>query len=90
MQKEELNKDLYRVVNVIPSNVLKVKNKAKTFEYGYNEKYDVVVISKDGTVGQVININNLNIGLPSVPSDVYKRSSKKEDQYWEPSEYPNQ
>ena len=90
MQKEELNKDLYRVVDVIPSNVLKVKNKAKTFEYGYNEKYDVVVISKDGTVGQVININNLNIGLPYVPSDVYKRSSKKEDQYWEPSEYPNQ
>jgi len=90
LQKEELNKDLYRVVDVIPSNVLKVKNKAKTFEYGYNEKYDVVVISKDGTVGQVININNLNIGLPYVPSDVYKRSSKKEDQYWEPSEYPNQ
>lgn len=90
MQKEELNKDLYKVVDVIPSNVLKVKNKAKTFEYGYNEKYDVVVISRDGTVGDVISINNLNIALPSKPSEVHKRSSKKDDQYWEPSEYPVQ
>ncbi len=90
MQKEELNKDLYKVVDIIPSAVLKRKNKAKTFEYGYNEKYDVVVISRDGTVGEVISINNINIGLPSEPSDVYKRSSKKEDQYWEIYEYPNQ
>jgi len=90
LQKEELNKDLYKVVDIIPSAVLKRKNKAKTFEYGYNEKYDVVVISRDGTVGEVISINNINIGLPSEPSDVYKRSSKKEDQYWEVYEYPNQ
>ena len=90
MQKEELNKDLYKVVDIIPSAVLKRKNKAKTFEYGYNEKYDVVVISRDGTVGEVISINNINIGLPSEPYDVYKRSSKKEDQYWEVYEYPNQ
>ena len=61
MQKEELNKDLYKVVDIIPSAVLKRKNKAKTFEYGYNEKYDVVVISRDGTVGDVISINNINI-----------------------------
>lgn len=90
MQKEELNKDLYKVVDIIPSAVLKRKNKAKTFEYGYNEKYDVVVISRDGTVGDVISINNINIGLPSTPSDVFKRSPKKEDQYWEVYEYPNQ
>ena len=90
MQKEELNRDLYRVVDIIPSAVLKRKNKAKTFEYGYNEKYDVVVISRDGTVGKVISINNINIGLPSTPSDVYKRSQKKEDQYWEVYEYPKQ
>jgi len=90
LQKEELNKDLYKVVDIIPSAVLKRKNKAKTFEYGYNEKYDVVVISRDGTVGDVISINNINIGLPSTPSDVYKRSQKKEDQYWEVYEYPKQ
>lgn len=90
MQKEELNRNLYSVVNVIPNQVLRSKNKAKTFEYGYNEKYDLVVISRNGTVGQVVNINGINIGLPSTPSDVYKRSQKKEGQYWEVYEYPQQ
>ncbi|MEJ6795493.1 MAG: hypothetical protein QNK63_02180 [Flavobacteriales bacterium] len=90
MQKEELSRDLYSVVNVIPNQVLKNKNKAKTFEYGYNEKYDLVVISRDGTVGQVININGINIGLPVNSGGAYKRSEKKHEQYWEPYEYPKQ
>ena len=90
MQKEELSRDLYSVVNVIPNQVLKNKNKARTFEYGYNEKYDLVVISRDGTVGQVININGINIGLPVNSGGAYKRSEKKQEQYWEPYEYPKQ
>ena len=90
MQKEELSRDLYSVVNVIPNQVLKNKNKARTFEYGYNEKYDLVVISRDGTVGQVININGINIGLPVNSGGAYKRSEKKQEQYWEHYEYPKQ
>ena len=90
MQNEEQNRDLYTKVSVIPNQALKIKNKAKTFKYGYDEKYDVVVISKDGTVGDVININGVNIGLPSVPKEVHKRSLKKAEQYWEPEEYPKQ
>ena len=90
MQKEELSRDLYSVVNVIPNQVLKNKNKARTFEYGYNEKYDLVVISRDGTVGQVISINGINIGLPVNSAGAYKRSEKKQEQYWEPYEYPKQ
>ena len=81
MQKEELN-------NVIPSGVLKTKNKAKSFNYGYDDKYDIIVISKDGTVGKILNINGLKIGLPSTPKNIYKRDTKKSEQYWEPFEYP--
>jgi len=90
LQNEEQNRDLYKRVSVIPNQALKVKNKAKTFKYGYDEKYDVVVISKNGTVGEVININGINIGLPLAPEKVYKRSSKKSEQYWEVHEYPKQ
>ena len=86
MQKEELNK----VVNIIPNNVIKVRNKAKSWNYGYDEKYDVVVISNDGTIGEVWNINGLNVALPSQPKEIHSRSSKKSDQYWEPFEYPKQ
>ena len=63
MQKEELN-------NVIPSGVLKTKNKAKSFNYGYDDKYDIIVISKDGTVGKIFNINGLKIALPSTPKNI--------------------
>lgn len=37
----------------------------------------MVVISKDGTIGQIIEINGLVIALPSVPEKVYKRDNKK-------------
>ena len=83
MQKEELN-------SVIPPTVLKTKNKAKSFAYGYDEKYDVVVISKDGTIGEVWNINGLKVGLPLAPEKIHARDSKRSEQYWEPFEYPTQ
>ena len=46
------------------------KNRAKTWLYGYNEKYDVVIISKTGKVGDIININGVNIALPPAPKDI--------------------
>jgi len=90
LQKEEQNKDLYNKVYPVTDKALKSKNKAKSFKYGYDEKYDIVVISKDGTVGDIININGINIALPSTPKKIHKRSSKKNEQYWEVSEYPKQ
>ncbi len=74
----------------MPKSVLVSKNKAKSWEYGYNDKYDMVVISKDGTVGDVYNISGLNIALPETPDSVYRRDSKKENQYWEPADYPKE
>lgn len=90
MQSEDQN-SIYRIVqDHIPKSVIVVKNKSKTWEYGYNEKYDMVVISKDGTIGDIYNISGLLVALPSTPEDVYKRDSKKENQYWQPSEYPRE
>ena len=67
----------------VPKSVLVSKNKARTWLYGYNEKYDVIIISQDGTLGEVYYINGLYIGLPKISKDVFKRSGKKEEQYWE-------
>jgi hypothetical protein len=88
LQNEKPSKKLHTVVNIIPKAVLANKNKAKSFNYGYDEKYDMVVISRDGTVGEVININGLNIGLPQKPKVVHKNSDTKSEQYWQPFEYP--
>lgn len=83
MLKEELN-------NYIPNNIIGIKNKSKSWNYGYNKDYDMIVISKDGTIGQIIKIKGLVIALPSQPDEIYKRSSNPLDQYWEPFEYPSQ
>ena len=78
MQKEKQN-NLYNKVDF--------KARKKRWAYGYDHDNDIVVISKDGTLGEVININGLNIGLPKIPEAVISRGKKKEDQYWEPFEY---
>ena len=97
MQKEDQN-SLYKTIDkYIPPAVLKRKNTGKTWLYGYNEKYDLVIISKTGELGEVISINGLIIGLPKKPPvhpnsklDVYKRSAKKEEQYWEREDLPKE
>jgi len=89
-QREDQN-NLYVVVsNYIDKNVVNNRNKKKAWAYGYDEKYNIVIISRDGTLGEVYNINGLHIGLPAVPDLVYKRDGKKEKQYWEPFEYPKE
>jgi len=86
LRKESQN-SLYRVIDkYIPKQVLTTKNKAKTWLYGYNDKYDVVVISTTGQIDKVIEVNGLKIALPKPPKEIYKRSDKKEEQYWEPTE----
>ena len=82
MQSQDQN-SLHRIISkYIPNSVIANKNKARTWLYGYNEKYDVVVISKTGQIETVIDINGLKIALPKPPKDVYKRDSKKENQHW--------
>lgn len=90
MQKNDQN-NLYSVVkNHIPPTVLANKNNKKSWQYGYDEKYDMIVISKNGTIGEVYNINGLLIALPKTPDAVYSRDKKKENQYWQPFEYPKE
>ena len=86
MQKDAQD-SIYKVVkDYVPKGVLSNKNRAKTWNYGYNEKYDFVVISKNGQVGDIIKISGLYIGLPVAPKNTNARSNKKEEQYWERTE----
>ncbi len=88
MQKEGLN-NLYNILEgVVPKNVLTSKNKAKTWKYGYNPKYDFVVISKTGQIEDIVEVQGLRIALPKPPKDIHSRSKKKQEQYWERVELP--
>ena len=77
------------VDNVINDKILAKNNRYKKWEYGYNSQYDFVCISKDGTIGSIIEIQNLRIALPKA-NEPYKRSEDKKGQYWEKFEYPKE
>jgi len=77
---------LYKVLkDHIKPKVLKRMNRYKKWEYGYNDEHDVVVISKDGTVGEIYEIQNLKIALPK-SNNVYSFDSNT----WEYTEYPKE
>ena len=86
MQNQDQNNLFSPVLKAVPANVFSTKNKSKTWQYGYNEKYDFVVISKSGQIQDIININGLKIALPKPPAKVYKRSKSKTEQYWKATE----
>jgi hypothetical protein len=67
----------------VQPQVVESLSRKKRWQYGYNEKYDMVVISKDGTLGEVYVINGLKIGLPAAPESVEDRGNR-----WNPIEYP--
>lgn len=90
MQKEDQNSLYFVVDDYIDPAVIKRKNRSKKWDYGYNKEYDVVVISKNGTIGQIISIKGLLIALPETPKHCSSRSSSKKDQYWEREEEPKQ
>jgi hypothetical protein len=90
LQKEGQN-NLYSIQkDFVSPSILSNKNRARSWIYGYDDKYDIVVISKNGQVGQIVNISGLNIGLPPVPNKVYKRSDKKSEQYWQREDLPRE
>jgi hypothetical protein len=81
---------LYTILeDYINPKILKKNNRYKKWEYGYNKEYDFVVISKDGTIGQIYEIQGLKIAIPEV-NEPFKRSKDKKEQYWEKQEYPKE
>ena len=76
--------ELYTVVNdAVDMRAINTKNHSKSWKYGYDAKYDIVVISKDGTIGEIYDINGLKIALPHPPLDVITKNKR-----WEPHTYP--
>ena len=77
---------LYRVVEPIKTNTIKRLNKKKAWKYGYNKEHNVIVISRTGMIGEIYNIQNLQIALPKTP----KKSHKFKKDTWEVTPYPKE
>jgi hypothetical protein len=72
----------------IKPKVLKRNNRYNKWKYGYDVEHDIIIISKDGTIGEIIEIQNLKIALPKQPENVFSISKKIEEQKWTKAEYP--
>jgi hypothetical protein len=77
---------LHKVLsNIIPEKILAKKNEKKQWEYGWNIEYDMVVISRDGTIGDIYEIENLRVALPLTPIKVTYKGNK-----WQYTELPKE
>ena len=61
-------------------------NKGKKWKYGYDKDHDIIVLSRNGQIGEIIEIQNLVIALPKVPKDVYKDPKDKWVKFEQPKE----
>jgi len=77
---------LVKIVEPVKVNTIKRLNKTKKWKYGYNKEHDLVVISKTGRIGKILEIQGLRIALPLEPVQVHSNEKDK----WEKIEYPKE
>lgn len=81
-----MENNLYRIItDHVHKTALTTKNSKKSWDYGYNKEYDIIVISKDGTIGEIYEINGLKIAVPATPKSIDDRGNK-----WVAQEYPSE
>jgi hypothetical protein len=78
--------NLVKIIEPVKINTIKRLNKKNKWEYGYNKEHDIVVISKTGKIGEILEIQNLRIALPQKPVQVFSNEVKK----WQQFEYPKE
>jgi len=77
---------LVKVVEPIKKTTITRLNRTKKWKYGYNKEHDIVVISKTGKIGNILEIQGLCIALPMLPVHVHSNEVKK----WQRIEYPKE
>ena len=77
---------LYKIVEPVKKTTISRLNKKRKWEYGYNKEHDIVVISKTGKIGNILEIQGLRIALPLLPLQLRKNELNK----WQKIEYPKE
>ena len=78
--------NLVKIVEPIKKTTISRLNKKNKWKYGYDKDHDVIVISKTGKIGEILEIQNLRIALPQKPVQVFSNEVKK----WQQFEYPKE
>jgi len=77
---------LVKTVEPIKKTTITRMNRGKKWKYGYNKEHDIIVLSHNGVIGEIIEIQNLVIALPKPPKKIYKHEKNK----WVKQEYPKE
>ncbi len=77
---------LVNTVEPIKKTTITRMNRGKKWKYGYNKEHDLIVLSHNGVIGEIIEIQNLIIALPKPPKEVYTHPKNK----WVKQEYPKE
>ena len=80
------NQNLVKVVEPIKKTTITRMNRGKKWKYGYNKEHDIIVISKTGKLGKILEIQNLRIGLPLEPMQLHVHKSSR----WQKIDYPKE
>jgi len=78
--------NLVKAVEPIKNTTVTRMNRGKKWKYGYNKEHDLIVLSHNGVIGDIIEIQNLIIALPKPPKEIYKHPDNK----WVKQEYPKE
>ena len=77
---------LVKIIEPIKRTTISRLNKSKKWKYGYNKENDIIVISKTGRIGEILEIQGLRIALPMLPVHVHTNKVNK----WQKIEYPKE
>jgi len=77
---------LVKIIEPVKRTTITRMNKGKKWKYGYNKEHDIIVISKTGKIGEIIEMQSLRIALPKMPANVYVHAKRK----WQKLEYPKE
>ena len=77
---------LVKTVEPIKRTTVTRMNRGKKWKHGYNKEHDLIVLSQNGVIGEIIQIQDLIIALPKSPKEIYKHTKNK----WVKQEYPKE
>ena len=78
--------DLVKTIEPVKKTTISRLNKGKKWKYGYDKDHDIIVLSRSGQIGEIIEIQNLAIALPKVPKSVYSNEKNKWVRFEQPKE----
>jgi hypothetical protein len=67
---------LVKTVEPVKLTTISRMNKGKQWKYGHDKEHDLIVLSHNGQIGEIIEIQNLVIALPKPPKEISNTDNK--------------